>query len=95
MENSQPSYKPVYATLADGSQKIVSDFRYILARSFSDLSYSADEALTLFVSDEDLEKAGVKNAANLVLRPSIYRMTDAESYKILFREYLSLPEPQS
>ncbi len=95
VENSQPSYKPVYATLADGSQKIVSDFRYILARSFSDLSYSADEALTLFVSDEDLEKAGVKNAANLVLRPSIYRMTDAESYKILFREYLSLPEPQS
>ncbi len=94
-ENPSPSYKPVYATLADGSRKIVSDFRYILARNPSDLSYGADQALSLFIANEDLEKADVKDAANLVLRPSIYKMTDSESYKILYRDYLSLPQAGS
>jgi hypothetical protein len=85
-----PSYQPVYAVTEDGGQKIIRDTRFVLAQKPEDLIYSAEKPLQLFIADEDLEQAGVKNSSELVLRPSIYAMSDMESYKILFREYLGL-----
>jgi hypothetical protein len=87
---SQPSYQPVYTVSEDGEQTIIRDKRFVLAQKPEDLVYSADKPLQLFIADEDLEKAGVKNSSELVFRPSIYAMSDIESYKILFREYLGV-----
>lgn len=90
-EPSAARYQPISISHDDGSNSYVSDFRYVIAKSTSDLSYDAEHPFSLFIADEDLEKAGVKADPNLVLRPSIYKMSDAESYKVLYREYLPLP----
>jgi hypothetical protein len=86
------SYKPVYAATEDGGETIIRDTRFVLAQKPEDLIYSAEKPLQLFIADEELEKAGVKNRPELVLRPSIYSMSDSESYKILYREYLDLTQ---
>jgi hypothetical protein len=87
---ASPSYKPVYVVTEEGEQTIIRDTRFVLAQKPEDLIYSAEKPFQLFIADEDLEKAGVKNSPELVLRPSIYAMSDRESYRILFREYLGL-----
>lgn len=87
---ASPSYKPVYVVTEDGAETIIRDTRFVLAQKPEDLTYSAEKPFQLFIADEDLEKAGVKNSSELVLRPSIYGMSDSESYKILFREYLGM-----
>ncbi len=88
--DAQPEYEVLYIKDDKGKAKALSDRRFILAFQPELLDYS-NGGLDLYIPQSELEKAGLENLDNLVLRPSIYQMSDTESYKVLFREYLSLP----
>ncbi len=90
-QTTDPIFEAVYTTQDDGSRQLVSDRRFVLSQNLSDLAYGPEKPFKMFISFDELQRAGVKDAANLVLRPSIYKMDDSETYKILFRDYLSLP----
>lgn len=89
-EGETSDYEVLYIKDENGKAKALSDRRFILAFQAELLDYSTG-GLELSIPQSELEKAGLENLDNLVLRPTIYQMTDTESYKVLFREYLNLP----
>jgi hypothetical protein len=87
----EPQYENVLLETEAGESDIILDRRFILSQSKDDLSFSEGRPLSLFLPKSSLEKAGVLGREDLVLRPTIYGMSDRESYQILNRVYLTVP----
>ena len=91
LNETESSYQPVYVAKPDGSRTLISDRRFVYSQTPQDLSHSPDRPLELFIADKDLAEAGVADRSDVFLRPSIYKMTDRESYQVLYRDYLAFP----
>ncbi len=88
--SEEPSYENVLVKDEKGEEDVLLDRRFILAQKSEDLVYAGNQPLRLFLPKAKLVEAGVWDKADLVLRPTVYGMSDRESYKVLFRTYLSL-----
>jgi len=81
------SYSAVSFTDSDGKLQYVAARHYGIAFSQDDLVHTQDNPLELFLPYSLLDQAGLAPDENLFLRPSFYRMSDTESYVVLFRDY--------
>ncbi|SMF06557.1 C1 family peptidase [Pseudobacteriovorax antillogorgiicola] len=85
------SYQAIEIIGEDGASSYLSDREYRIAFTADDLSFSNDKPLSLFISYDELSKAGIDlNDPSIFLRPSVYSMTDIESYGVLYRDYLPI-----
>jgi hypothetical protein len=98
MRQGAGGYGAVSYTDAEDKLQYVAARHYGVAISADDLIHTEDNPLTFFIPHSVMEQAGVSEDDVLALRPSIYRMTDTESYTVLFREmtpfeYQPQPDP--
>ncbi|MBQ46449.1 MAG: hypothetical protein CMP10_02965 [Zetaproteobacteria bacterium] len=88
-DTAEPDYQAIRKQDKNGKVEFVADKFYRWIRSPSDLVFTEQRPLQLFIPYKDLEQS-LGEGKRLFLRPSVYGMNDRKTYEVLYRTYLEL-----